>query len=708
VLIIDDDASFRAMLADLLNSRGLEVIEARSARDATAIINMGNPLMAIVDYRLPEIDGMKWVTSIREVGRNFPIVFLSGVWFDERTFNWLRNILKVSLILRKPVVEDLFLQQIESLLPAQMMLKQSASLSVRVREREAPSEESLEQVDEKIESVQDDAETLEQLRQARSKLEREEKIAAARANYASELAQSWQELSKAVSLTQSEPENNDARNEAVHIAHKICGTAGSIGFVKVGELAGKIEELLRGLDPTDTLREVIWTEIFRALADGETAVRKILERTKGPAVAGDGQAASKILFLGSEGLYGPKLQSLKTDWPIDVELTESSAGGLQKARRMAFDAAIFDVNSIGRDKLFELSKEIREVPGHEALPLSFILGGADGLSPVDLAYAGCSLSLDKPPSKEDLEVTIDKLLSCRQLQKPRILSVDDDEVLTKFISTILSAEGMLVRQLSKPILIMEVMEQFKPDLVLLDVIMPGLSGYDVCRMLRADQTWKTVPIVFLTSKSDKEGRAAAYQAGGNDFLSKPVLAEELITRVKTQLHTAIVTKRKPSKDPNTGALSSDDFMKGAANMLECAKENQQPMTFCLLSLDDFVRITFAHKWSSAQAALATLGKLMHARFKAEDLRGRLGEDGFTLASIGESMEIMVEAVERLLEEFADMKLPSETMGTFKTTFTAGLAEFPTDGSTIEGLLNVANQRMLSGKLEARGVHAPSI
>lgn len=708
VLILDDDTSFRALLADLLNSRGLEVVEARSAKEATSILNMGNPLMAIVDYKLPEMDGMTWVTQVREVNRNFPIVFLSGVWFDERTFNWLRNILKVSLILRKPVVADLFLQQVESLLPAQMMSKQHTSKAVPVPVVEQSSTARLEEVDKKIESAKDDAEALNQLRQERSKLERERKIAAARAIYAKELVQHWQELSQTVSLTQKEPDNNDARNQAILVAHKISGTAGSIGLTRVGELAAKIEELLSGLDPTDTLREVLWTEIFRALADGEMAVRTILERIQEPsAQAADGHA-SRVLLVGNDTLYRSRLQGLKPDWPVDVELTESAAGALQKVKRMSFEAAIFDLEALGKDKMLELAKELRELPGHSALPLCFILRDSHLLSAAELAYAGCSLSLRKPPNKEDLEMIINKLLSSRQTQKPRILTVDDDEVLTKFISTILSAEGMLVRPLNKPILIMDAMNQFEPDLVLLDVIMPGLSGYDVCRMLRAEERWETLPILFLTSKSDQEGRAAAFQAGGSDFLSKPVIAEELITRVKGQLHAAIAMKRKPAVDELTGALCSSDFMTAAKGMLEYAKENHQSMVFCLLSLDDFVRITFTHKWASAQTTLSTLGRLIQARFKAEDLRGRLGEDSLTLAFMGENVDTIGESMQYLLAEFADVKLPSETMGTFKTTFSAGLAEFPTDGGTIEDMLNTANQRLLAGRPEKRGVIAPAI
>lgn len=700
VLVVDDDTSFRALMADILNSIGLEVAEARSAREASAILAGGNPVLAIVDYRLPEIDGMTWVSSVREAGRYFPIVFLSGSWFDEKTFNVLRNILKVSLILRKPIAAELFLQQIESLLPPHIVLKSRMSLSVS----EIASPQTIEQVDEAIASAQPD-DDLDQLRNIRSKLEREEKIAAARVNYAKELSELWNQLARAVSLTQQDDNDADSKNEAINLAHKIRGTAGSIGFTRAGEAAGRIEDLLMGLDPGDTLKDVIWKGIFRALADGDMAVRRSLEKVKEPGAKANAKPASRILLLSNDQQGKVNAEAAKTSRRIEIEFLQDPEAVLQTCKKNSLDAAIIDVRAIGKEKLFAVTKEIRQAPGHEALPLAFICGPGNSLDEAELAYVGCSVLITDSPTKEDIEVIIDQLLSCRRLQKPRILSVDDDEVLTQYISTILEAEDMHVMALNQPILIMEAVEEFKPDLILLDVIMPGLSGYDVCRMLRASEGWKKLPILFLTSRSDQQGRAAAYQAGGNDFLSKPVLADELITRVKAQLNIATSFKLKPAKDAATGALQSDDFINGMKNMLVYATENDLALTFALLRLDDFVPLTLAHGWNSVQGALAVLGKLIQSRFKAEDLRGRLGEDAFILAFLGEEMETMTAAIEKLLNEFCDIKQTSETSGTFNSSFSAGLAVFPNDGSSIEDLLSIANERLLSARLEQRDAAA---
>ena len=104
VLIVDDDAEFRRLIATTLNRIGLEAVEASSVAEADSILKHMTPLICIVDYRLPENDGVTWITRLRESGRKFPLVFVSRVWCDQKTFNWLRNILKVSLILQKPII----------------------------------------------------------------------------------------------------------------------------------------------------------------------------------------------------------------------------------------------------------------------------------------------------------------------------------------------------------------------------------------------------------------------------------------------------------------------------------------------------------------------------------------------------------------------------------------------------------------------------
>jgi len=703
VLIVDDDAMFRGFVTELLHSRGLNVIEARSGREASAKLSTCNPMLAIVDYRLPEMDGVTWITQIREMGRNFPIVFISASFCDQKTFTRLRNLLRVSLILQKPIVPELFIQQIENLLPpchllrnnqATAIAKTSAEEANAVDFQKAPELVSAEQVAREFEAARHAP-----LTKLRSEVERRQNVVSIQAKFAAELNRKWAELLRAVTTVRENIDDRMALNEAVMMAHKLRGTAGSVGFKRSGDAAGKVEDLLNRLDPTDTLQEVIWTEIFRFLAEGETALRESAQSAGKATNPDQNLALRKILLWGKEEKYKPLTVGLKTLYPAEVEIDicESLAGLMQRGKRNTYHAAIFDLSMDDHKRMFAAAAELRDFPQHRALPLACIVPLGVELAPKDAAYAGFSYVLATSVTRDSIAETCNDLLRSRQTHSARILTVDDDEVLTQFISTILSAEEMTVRTLNQPIIIMDVVEEFKPDLVLLDVMMPGLSGYDVCRMLLANEQSRDLAIVFLTSKSDQEGRAAAFQAGGDDFLSKPVLAEELIARVKAQVNQARRRKGLGDTDEATGALSGPEYMKEAQNLLVKAQRMDIPMSVCLLSIDEYSYISISHGMFAAKESVTALGKLIHQRFRAEDLRGKIAEEVFAMAFLNEDQNTIGKAVELLLAEYAELKIASETTGAIKTTFSAGVAQYPQDGKNLSQILNIAHQRLLSGR-----------
>jgi diguanylate cyclase (GGDEF)-like protein len=290
-------------------------------------------------------------------------------------------------------------------------------------------------------------------------------------------------------------------------------------------------------------------------------------------------------------------------------------------------------------------------------------------------------------------------MELRFADKPRVLSVDDDKILTSFISTVLSTHGINLRALNEPILILNAMDEFKPDLVLLDVMMPGLSGYDVCRMLRSDAQWAGLPIVFLTSRNDREGRAAAFQAGGSDFLSKPVLAEELVARVSAQLSRAQMTGRGYHRDVLTGVMSGEAVVMLANSMLGEAKQRGEDMALCMLSVDDLTHMSILNGWQTSQDVLKELGALLRCRFRVSDGRGRFGEDGFALVFAATDRQTATEALALLQEEFASIKFTGEAGQTFHTSFSVGIAEHPEDGDSLQALLTTANKRLLESRHE---------
>jgi len=115
----------------------------------------------------------------------------------------------------------------------------------------------------------------------------------------------------------------------------------------------------------------------------------------------------------------------------------------------------------------------------------------------------------------------------------RVLIVDDDPDMLEFLAHMLRAEGMTAETAVDGDEGIRKVQASAPDLILLDVMMPGMTGFDVCTRLKSDEATAMIPVVLVTSLDDSGSRVRGIEAGADDFLSKPVKREELIARVKT-------------------------------------------------------------------------------------------------------------------------------------------------------------------------------
>lgn len=117
----------------------------------------------------------------------------------------------------------------------------------------------------------------------------------------------------------------------------------------------------------------------------------------------------------------------------------------------------------------------------------------------------------------------------------RILLVDDTPANLYLLSTILVKQGYEVRQAMSGQMALESVQKFFPDLILLDIMMPDMSGYEVCRYLKADDLTYNIPVIFLSALDDSKNKVLAFDVGGADYITKPVQIPEVLVRVSTQL-----------------------------------------------------------------------------------------------------------------------------------------------------------------------------
>ena len=120
----------------------------------------------------------------------------------------------------------------------------------------------------------------------------------------------------------------------------------------------------------------------------------------------------------------------------------------------------------------------------------------------------------------------------------KVLIVDDEPDVTELVAYHLKAKGYTVETVNDPLRSVGLARSLMPDLVILDVMMPGLSGLQVCRMLRSDPKLKKVPVIFLTAKVEESDRIQGFEVGGDDYLCKPFSVKELVLRVQSLLRRA--------------------------------------------------------------------------------------------------------------------------------------------------------------------------
>jgi len=144
-----------------------------------------------------------------------------------------------------------------------------------------------------------------------------------------------------------------------------------------------------------------------------------------------------------------------------------------------------------------------------------------------------------------------------QSNKPYILLVDDTEANLRVLGPLLRAEGWSVASATRGDQALKLIAQRRPDLILLDVMMPEMDGFEVCRNLRANPATRDLPILFITALTDEESIVRAFRDGGQDYITKPFRHAELVARVRTHLALRQATLRAEKQATDLARLNAD-------------------------------------------------------------------------------------------------------------------------------------------------------
>jgi diguanylate cyclase (GGDEF)-like protein len=412
-----------------------------------------------------------------------------------------------------------------------------------------------------------------------------------------------------------------------------------------------------------------------------------------------GLTAARVLVVDADVRVREQLQELGHDRLLSVIPAASAAEALARASDGRIDAAIID-STLGGAAV-ALAGKLRAIPGLERLPMAFLSERGDVARRVAAANAGASLFLNKPVDAYGFGAAVDQMLALGRDEKMCVLVIDDDADFLACVAAVLEPQGILVRTAIDATHLIETLDDARPDLVLLDAILPHVSGWDAIRIMRTTPEWRDVPILVLTGRTDVESRIEAFDAGADDYLAKPLVPEELLARVRVRLERRRLLRETTERDSLTRCLSRGALLDALASRLSEARRHSRPLSVALLDVDRFKHVNDSYGHVVGDQVLMALGRLLTARFRLEDLRGRWGGEEFVIVFPNEPAMTAAPVLRRVLDEFRAMPFESERGERFVVTFSGGISSFPSDGATVDALIRAADRRLYEAKRTGR-------
>ncbi|MBW4520969.1 MAG: response regulator [Scytolyngbya sp. HA4215-MV1] len=271
-----------------------------------------------------------------------------------------------------------------------------------------------------------------------------------------------------------------------------------------------------------------------------------------------------------------------------------------------------------------------------------------------------------------------------------ILVVDDDPTFLAALRPLLEPWGICMTTLEDPFQFWQVLPTADPDLLLLDVEMPELTGIELCQAIRTDPTWQGIPILFLTAHCEMATIQQIFAAGADDYLTKPVVGVELLTRISNRLERIRLLQTFSTQDPFTGLPNQPESHRDLEALLQQASRQHKSACLAVLRMAELQTINIQYGHSVGYQVLQRWGQLLRATFQRPEVLGYWGNGEFV---VGLPFVPRSEAIDYLANLSLTLRqqvfTAPEDGSRFQVTCQVAIAEFPRDGETVRSLYKAA-------------------
>lgn len=543
----------------------------------------------------------------------------------------------------------------------------------------------------------------------------QERIAALRKKFLEQLPERLERIKVLSTQLSTTAAAAPVLDELHRLVHNIKGTGRSFGFSDLGDVAGQVEDLVCSLldsgasAPTTDCHQLFGQSVqvlglhIAALCTTESASEYtehealLLPET---CIAPLSPKETCLVYLCEDDeLLLQQLSIQLGCFGYEIHTFLSTEALREAVRERWPDVVLMDIEfPEGRSAGTSIAQAIRQEMG-KPLPAVFMSSHDDIQSRLNAVLAGGEAYFHKPVNVMDLVRVMDELSNRSQPEPYRVLIVDDEPGVATYHAILLQEAGMLTAQLTDPAQLRNALDDFRPDIVLMDIYMPGCNGRDLAKLIRQLPDYVGLPIVYLSSETDRQKLFSAMQVGVEGFLCKPVVPQELVAAVSVRADRMRILRSRMVRDSLTGLLNHTAITQFLENVLANTERQQAELCFTMIDIDAFKQVNDTYGHPVGDQVLLALSRLMQQRLRGSDIVGRYGGEEFAIILAGASPAMAWDIIDELRRNFELFKFKTP-QGTFSCTFSAGIASC-TRHTTLTALREAADKTLYRAKHNGR-------
>jgi diguanylate cyclase (GGDEF)-like protein len=367
------------------------------------------------------------------------------------------------------------------------------------------------------------------------------------------------------------------------------------------------------------------------------------------------------------------------------------------------DVIILDI--LFQSKLSKKALSTMEIKAHlNNIPCIFISEYNDFISQLKFIETGANAHLIYPFPINQLMKTINELLM-QENRQYKILLIEEEPQIVLEHQAILRQQGMDIQLLNRAENLIEMLVEFVPDLILLDTQLSDIDPYQLASLIRQENAYLHIPVIFLVTHNDEEQHLAALKAGGNDTIERHTQREHLLALIDVQLNQNQRLKKITAWDGLTGLLNHDYFILHLNASLANAERAGSPVAVAILDIDHFRDFNRQHSYWTGNIVLKQMTRALKHRLRRGDLLGRLWGGSFIIALYDADYHSAQQVVESIVKELsqAEYHLAEDH---FTISISAGIAYYPghlqTEQQAHFDVLKIAQEALQMAKEKGQG------